>query len=107
MSVRARLYFRAPVKAEKVAIGISEIKLLHAIRCDPGFFYIHPESPQMGVGPIDIGASKVNYRVLVGGDTRGIGSRGTLALIVRCVQHEFRTVQSKQHPIEVWSGFSI
>src|ERR1700730_3400037 len=101
MSVGTRLPLCPPLEAEKVAIGIGEIQLLHAIRRDPGLLHLYPHSQQVGVGPIYVGTSKVDYDVLVGTNTRGIGSRRALVLIVRCVQHEFRTIQPEQYPIEL------
>src|SRR5215469_12149308 len=94
----------APLETENVAIGIGEIQLLHAIRRDPGLLSADSLYPQVGVGTIYVGTSEIDCRVLVGGDTRGIGSRRALHLVVRCVQHEFRAIQPEQYPTEVRRG---
>src|ERR1700737_1861334 len=101
MSVATRLALDSPLEAEKVAIGIGEIQLLHAIRRDLWLLHVYPQSPQVGVGPIYVGTSEVDYDVLVGANTRGIGDQRAPSFIVRCVQHEFHAIQPEQYPIEL------
>jgi len=48
------------------------------IRRDLWLLHVYPHSQQVGVGPIYVGTSEVDYDVLVGTNTRGIGSRRAL-----------------------------
>ena len=85
---------------EKVAIGIGGwpvstvscylTRLFSSSRLSP--------FPAIRHGSISVGTSEVDYDVLVGAHTRGIGSRWALAIIVRCVQHEFAP-QPEHYPI--------
>src|SRR5258708_24489858 len=101
MSVGTRLPLCLPLEAEKAAIRIGEIQLLHTIRRDLWLLRVDPHSPQVDGGAIYVRTSEVDCGILVGANTRGIGSRWAFAFIVRCVQHEFRAIQTEQHPIEM------
>src|SRR6266567_4776627 len=99
--------FCPPLEAENVAIRIGEIQLLHAVKRDLWLLCGDPLSPEVGVSSVYVRTSKVDGGVLVGGDTRGIGNRRSLAVIVGRIQHEFRAIQPKQYPIEPRRRLSI
>src|ERR1700730_6051668 len=101
MSVGTRLLLCTPLEAEEVAIGIGEIQLLHAVRRDFWLLRGYPHFPQVGVGSIYVGTSEIDCSVLVSCNTHGIRNRRALALVVRCVQHEFRAIPPEQYPVEL------
>src|SRR5687768_7000570 len=101
---RSWLLLRPPLEAERVAVGVEAIELLHAVRRDFGLLDVEPFGTQVPVRGVDIGAANEEDRVGVDPRARGVRCRRAIVGLVKRVQHELGFAELQIRPVTIVAG---
>jgi len=90
-----------PLEAEAEAVGVGDVKLLHAVVGNFGRVHGDAFVEEVLVGGVDVGAAEVDAGVAMGCGAGGVGRLGTFAVVVGGVEHQFCALgAAEQTPAE-------
>ena len=97
-----------PLEAEAEAVGVGDVKLLHAVVGNFGRVHGDAFVEEVLVGGVDVGAAEVDAGVAMGCGAGGVGRLGTFAVVVGGVEHELCAFgATEKTPAEFVGGTEI